>query len=71
MNRPETMVYKGMQFIKGLHGVPPYLEYKDTKPEDWYWKKNTTLEDNAFIWWDMSETDSRKWRGIINLDIKK
>jgi len=65
MERPKIMMFQGMEFIKGLHGIPPYPIYKDTKPEDWYWKKDTTLEDNAFLWWQTSETDSKKWRGIL------
>ena len=54
--------YNGKVFINALHGVPDFPEYKNTKPEDWYWEKGSNKKDNKFIWRDENETDSKKWR---------
>lgn len=45
-----TIQFEGDTFIQGLHGIPDYYkEYKDTKVEDWYWKKGTKKEDHKFL----------------------
>jgi hypothetical protein len=60
--KPEFRIFKGENFIRGLHGVPNFPEYESTEPEDWYWAEFSKKEDNRFLWHDENETDSRKWR---------
>lgn len=62
MNRPEHIFYDGKKYIKGLHGVPNFEEYKNTKPEDWYWLENSKKEENHFLWHDTSDTNSENWK---------
>lgn len=40
---------KGDTFVQGLHGVPRYYIDGVSKPEDWYWEKGTTPDQNRFL----------------------
>lgn len=40
---------KGSIFIQGLHGRPYHECHKNTKPNDWYWEKNRSKNENCFI----------------------
>lgn len=41
----------GTIFVRGdlSHGVPDFSDYKNDKPEDWYWAENTKKEELEFL----------------------
>lgn len=62
MKRVDYIYYYKNKYIKGLHGLPDFDIYKNTKPDDWYWKENSKKEENMFLWWDQTNHNSDTWR---------
>lgn len=60
--RPTFIMYEGKKYLRGIHGVPDFYQYKTTKHDDWYWQEGSEKKDCKFLWWNSLETDSKKWK---------
>ncbi len=61
----ESIQFNGKKFIRGDvcgFGVPEFEQYKNTSPRQWYWVEGSKKEENKFIWFETSVTDSNKLR---------